>query len=448
MNSFSFKREGFLRGSLLVFLFLFSLGINGCEDDESPPPPAPTCPEDFACSVDPEPPPATKTMTITDTIIVEPGPPMPPAPVEPEPTPVVPTQAGPFTVKTVFFAVINNGIYGNPAALDVTESVEVFTTHGDEVVFTVCDRTGACSSTDTVSFVYYGEDFEPAPDQILAVSQRQYGRQKYLDLPEEILLASFSQKNLFREHGFDCEDVSVPMIISASNDTDDSISDDFEDATETLCVYSSGRVLYVSGWIWDYPGVPSLSSEAFTNCEGFVLWCVRDLAVIHEDPNWNDDIPSVSSSHPSAGPTIVGNSFAAPRVGVLADWMRRWFDVEETITGTLQVLALVRAFAEDLGDPGIDCEWGTGRVDADFFAPVNNPEGLSGGYNLVEEYQLINRRPITVAYLSEKLEEKGFTGTFQEQLEKLEWRYRNEANATDSDKEDGYGEVLEFPDCN
>ena len=34
MNYFSFKREGLLRGSLLVLLFFFSLGTSGCEDEE------------------------------------------------------------------------------------------------------------------------------------------------------------------------------------------------------------------------------------------------------------------------------------------------------------------------------------------------------------------------------------------------------------------------------
>ena len=446
MNSFSFKREGFLRSSLLVFLFLFSLGINGCEDDESPFT-KPTCPEDFACSVDPEPPPTTKTMTITDTITVDPEPPMPPAPVEPEPTPVVPTQAGPFTVGVVRTAIIiDSGVLNDPHIIDNTQTFTTYS-HGDEVVFGVCKYAGSCSDTDTVSFGYVDDSvgIDLASDSKLSLLQRK--KQKYLDLPEEVLLVSISAGSLFQKDVFDCEDVSVPMVLSAPNELSESISsEDFSDEEKLECVYSSGRVLFVSGWVWDYPGVPSLWDRGFTNCDGFVLWCVRDLAVIEENPDWNDDLPHSTSF--LGHPTIIGTSYAAPRVNMLADWMRRWFDIEETKTGTLQVLALIRAFAEDLGDPGIDCEWGMGRVDSEFFAPVNNPEGLSGGGRLLEEYQLINRRPITVAYLSEKLEEKGFTGTFQEQLAKLEWRYRNEANATDSDKEDGYGEVLEFPDCN
>ena len=446
MNSFSFKREGFLRSSLLVLLFFFSLGINGCEEEDEPPPPTPTCPEDFACPVDPEPPKPSSPMKP----LPPPGP-GDPGPTKPKPTGTItvdpePTQFWSFTVEYPLHAIVDNGAYNDPTILDVTETAGVFT-HGDKVVFTACDRVGVCSTTDTVFFVYYGEDFEPTPGQSLIVSQRQHRRQKYLDLPEEILLVSFSYKSLFREHGLDCEDVSVPMIISASNDTDDSIPDDFEDATETLCVYSSGRVLYVSGWSFDYYTRPSLGSRTlYTDCDGFVLWCVRELVNVNKLPGWNNYLPSSSSISDGLG-VIAGNSFAAPRVNMLADWMRRWFDVEETKTGTLQVLALIRAFAEDLGDPGIDCEWGMGRVDSEFFAPIaeNPPITEFGGG--IEKYQLINRRPITIAYLSEKLEEKGFTGTFKKQLAKLEWRYRNEANATDSDKEDGYGEVLEFPDC-
>ena len=71
-------------------------------------------------------------------------------------------------------------------------------------------------------------------------------------------------------------------------------------------------------------------------------------------------------------------SLAASRVNMQADWMRRWFDVEDTRTGTLQVFALIRTFAEDLGDPGIDCEWGMGRVDAEASVGDPNPENLSG----------------------------------------------------------------------
>ena len=431
MNFFSLREEGFLRSSLLFLLFFLSLGVSGCEEEEPSGNPAPVERTKPISPVPPKP--------------VEPKPPVTP-PVVVTPKPVEPTgpelQTRTFTIDFVRSAISDEGPFNNPNILDVTKTSEV-RDHGDTVVFSACNRTGACSDTDTLSFVYYGEDFVVDPELGLSLSQLQYSREEYLALPEDIHLVSMSIGFLFTESILDCEDLSVPLIISARNDVDFNISDDFSDEEKLECVYSSGKVLYVSGWIWDDPGVPTLPGYTFTDCSGFVLHCVRDLGFISRNPDYNNDIPAIG--HPNR--LLRGTSFAAPRVNMLADWMRRWFDVEDTRTGTLQVFALIRTFAEDLGDPGIDCEWGMGRVDAEAFVGDPNPENLGGGGRLLENYQLKNLRPITHAELSAKLEEKGFTGTFQEQLEKLEWRYRNEANATDSDKEEGYGEVLEFPDC-
>ena len=396
--------------------------------------------------LDPEDPGPTKTRTMTVTTTVVVTDPVDPKPIDsgitgPDPEEPDGLSTLTFSIRFVRRTIVDFGPYSNPNVLDFTQTVST-PAHGDQVVFSSCKITGNCS-TDTVFFEYLGEDFEIDPSLPLFMSQRRHFRQSYLSLSDDIHLVSISASNLFQEGVLDCSDVAVPMIIAAPNDLDRDIPSNFSDDEQLECVYSSGKVLYVSGWIWKN-SVPSLSSRAFTACDGFVLWCVRDLAWIDESPYWNDDIPS--STQGLSGPTLYGNSFAAPRVGALTDWMRLWFDVEDTRTGTLQVFALIRAFAEDLGDEGIDCAWGMGRVDADFFAPPHNPENLSGGGRLLEEYQLKNRRPLTISTLSARLEEKGFTGTFKEQLAKLEWRYRNGDNATDSDKE-GYGSVLEFPDC-
>ena len=330
------------------------------------------------------------------------------------------------TIGVYGSAIISVGEYNDPGIIDSTQTLGL--ERGDRAVFISCKIVGGCS--DTLSFEY----FSSSTSTNVAIAN------VYKDLPERITLASLSHENLFQDNILACKDVSTPLIVAAPVNPSLKISTDFSDESKVQCVYSKGRVLYVSGWQWDDEEMPSISDIFFTNCEGFTLWCVRDLAQISIDPNFNDDFPTESQS----GDFIIGTTSSAHRVNMLADWIKRWFDIENSVAGTLQALALVRAFAEDLGEPGIDCEWGMGRVDSEFFAPLPMLHSITGELDL---YQLSNRTPITIAYLSEKLEEKGFTGTFKKQLAKLEWRYRNEANATDSDKEDGYGEVLEFPDC-